>query len=302
MLKYILLFLSEYYYKIVSERIEEIREKTQPHGVKVLLEKVSGARENGLTDYEGASERIKNTLIITDDAGMVESLLREKRYVVVLYHERNRQQCFPSVRYGVEDLFQLEYRSFEQVYLRLAGLPWEILQTERLLVRESTLEDVEEFYRIYSDPSITRYMEDLYKDKDEEKAYMQSYIDQIYGFYGYGLWTVILKENGRIIGRAGLSVREGCEIPELGFLIDVSYQRQGLGFEVCSGILKYAEEELEFEKVQALVDERNMVSIGLMKKLGFAFEKDVSVNGQDYRLYIKSNAPGISTARALPLV
>lgn len=287
MLKCILLFLSEYYYKIVLERIEEIREKTEPYGVEVLLEKVPRTLEDGLTDYEGIMERIKNTLIITDDAKTVDKLLKEKRYVVVLYHERNRQQCFPAVRYGVEDLFQLEYRSFEQVYLRLAGLPWEILRTERLLVRESTLEDVEEFYRIYSDPSITRYMEDLYKDKDAEKAYMQSYIDQIYGFYGYGLWTVILKENERIIGRAGLSVREGYEIPELGFLIDVSYQRQGLGFEVCSGILKYAEEKLEFEKVQALVDERNMASIGLMKKLGFAFEKDVKVNEQDYRLYIK---------------
>lgn len=287
MLKCILLLLSEYYYKIVSERIKEIREKTESHCVQVSLQKITDFTNEILKDYEEVSKSRTDTLVITDDAKSAEMLLEEKQYVVILYHEGNRQQCFPAVRYGIEDLFQLEYSSLEEVYLRLAGLPWEILKTKRLLVRESTLEDVDEFYRIYREPSITRYMEGLYEDRDEEMEYMKSYIDQIYGFYGYGLWTVILKESGRIIGRAGLSVREGCENPELGFLIDALYQGQGYGYEVCSGILKYAWEELKFEKVQALVDERNMVSIRLMKKLGFAFEKDVTLNGQDYRLYIK---------------
>lgn len=287
MLKCILLFLSEYYYEIASERIKQIREKMNPRHVEVLLKKALDSWQDIQADDEGVLERIQNTLVITDDAEMAERLLKKKWYVAVLYHEENRRQCFPAVRYGVEDLFQLEYRSFEEVYLRLAGLPWEILQTKRLLVRESTLEDVDEFYRIYSDPSITRYMEDLYEDRDAERAYMQSYIDQIYGFYGYGLWTVLLKESGGIIGRAGLSVREGYEIPELGFLIDVSYQGQGYGFEVCAEILKYAQEELEFDKVQALVDERNVISIGLVKKLGFVFRGNVTENGQKYGLYIK---------------
>lgn len=288
MLKCILLFLSEFYYKIVSEHVMEIREKTEPYGVKVLLEKVTFFWENGLRSDKGDWEKIENTLFITDDARTAERLLKEKKYVVVLYHEGNRQQCFPTVRYGVEDLFQLEYRSFEEVYLRLAGLPWEIFQTKRLLVRESTLRDVDEFYRIYKEPSITRYMEDLYEDRDEERAYMQSYIEQIYGFYGYGLWTVILKESGRVIGRAGLSVREGYEMPELGFLIEASCQSQGYGFEVCSGVLKYAQEELKFEKVQALVDERNTISIGLVKKLGFVFQGNVTIQGQEYGLYINN--------------
>ncbi len=286
MLKCILLLLSEYYYEIVSERVGEIREKTNPYGVQVSLRKIDSP-DKIRTGCEEVFGNGKSTLIITDHAKAAEILLEEKQYVVILYHEGNRQQNFPAVRYGIEDLFQIAYRSFEEVYLRLAGLPWEIFRTKRLLVRESTLEDVDEFYRIYKEPSITRYMEDLYEDRDEEKAYMKSYIDQIYGFYGYGLWTVILKESGRIIGRAGLSVREGCENPELGFLIDASYQRQGYGFEVCSGILKYAQEELKFEKIQALVDERNTVSIGLVNKLGFVFQENVTANGQKYGLYIK---------------
>ena len=291
MLKCILFLISEQYYKVVSEHMEEISEKIMPHQVEVSLQKVSATGEdilagNDFAKYGKNFELVEEILIITDDAKTTETLLREKYYVAVLYHEQNKDQSFPPVRYAIEDLFQLDYKSYEEVYQRLAGLPWEILQTKRLLVRESTVDDVDEFYRIYKDPSITLYMENLYEDRDTEAAYMKAYIDQIYGFYGYGLWTVILKETGQIIGRAGLSIREGYDFPELGFLIDTAFQKQGYGFEVCNAILKYAREELAFEKVQALADERNVISINLLQKLGFIYDRDVTVENRRYRLYL----------------
>lgn len=284
MLKCILLLMSEYYYEIVSGRMKEISEKINSHQTAVLLKKTADVQGGKMIDF---IENEEGLLVITDEPAMARELLAQKCKVVILYHEQNREQSFPSVRYGIEDLFQLEYKSYEEAYLRLAGLPWEILQTERLLVRESTLADVDEFYRIYKEPSITLYMENLYEDRDAERAYMKEYIDQVYGFYGYGLWTVLLKETGQVIGRAGLSVREGYEFPELGFLIDAAYQRKGYGYEVCRAILRYAKEELEFEKVQALADERNMVSLHLLEKLGFTFEKMVRESGHDYKFLVK---------------
>lgn len=286
MLKCILFLLSQYYYGITLAHVEEIQRKVSPHYVRIIIRGISDSDEiDALSDTDYSMDE---TLFITDDPEMARRLLDENKYVVILYHEQNRGQSFPAVPYAIEDLFQLEYKSYEEVYQRLAGLPWEILQTERLLVRESTLEDVDEFYRIYKNPSITLYMENLYEDRDAEAAYMKAYIDQIYGFYGYGLWTVILKETGQVIGRAGLSVREGYDLPELGFLIDVSYQKQGYGYEVCSAILKYAGEELEFDKVQALADGRNLVSIHLLEKLGFSFERNVTISDRDYQLFIKN--------------
>ena len=291
MLKCILFLMSEYYYKIVSERMEEIREKTASHQIALILQKAAAGRdilsEDGFAEYERSAEMPAETLIITDDAQLTGELLAQGRYVVVLYHEQNRGESFPAVRYAVEDLFQLEYKSYDEAYRRLAGLPWDILQTERLLVRESVIEDVDEFYRIYQEPSITLYMENLFEDREAETAYMKAYIDQIYGFYGYGLWTVLLKESGRVIGRAGLSVREGYDLPELGFLIDKAFQKQGYGFEVCSAILQYAREELEFEKVQALADERNEISIRLLQRLGFEYDRETTTDGHKYRLYIR---------------
>ena len=132
MLKCILLLLSEYYCEIVADRLDEICDKVNEHQVHVTLKRMD--------QYER-----EETLVITETA---ETLLKEGWYVVILYHEKNRDKAFPAVRYGVEDLFLLEYRSYEEAFKRLAGLPWNILETDRLKVRESTVEDVKDFYRI----------------------------------------------------------------------------------------------------------------------------------------------------------
>lgn len=291
MLKCILFLLSGYYYEILRERSSEIKEnimETAPW-IKILLQRIP---DNGFAMEEGAAEApgekaipAQETLLITDLPETAGRYLEDGWYVAALYHEKNQGKNFAGIKYGIEDVFALEYRSYEEVYRRLCGLPWDILETGRLKVRESTLRDVEDFYRIYADPSITRYMENLFPEKEAERAYMKAYIDQIYGFYGYGLWSVVRKEDGRIIGRAGLSVREGYEIPELGFVIEVPCQRQGYGFEVCAAILEYAGEELSFDKVQALVKEENLASKRLLDRLGFRFEKKVNEKEGEYGLY-----------------
>lgn len=287
MLKYVLFLLSEEYYKVVCNRQSEICENMHSKQVEIKVKRATEIQKPG-----GVTDRLENqrfeTLVITDIPNAAGHLLSEGWYVVALYHEGNRYESFSSVQYGMEDIFQVEYQTYEAAYKRMAGLPWEIFETERLRVRESTVEDVEAFYKIYSEPSVTFYMEDLYEDRELEQDYMKAYIAQIYGFYGYGLWSVLLKETGQVIGRAGLSVRKGYELPELGFVIDVAHQHKGYGFEVCTAILAYAKKELDFGQVQALVDKDNLVSKRLLDKLGFIFDSRVCVECRNYELFIKT--------------
>lgn len=290
MLKCVLFLLSEGYYRVVYHRQNEICENMYEKQVRVEIKRAAEiyicASICESLEAWGISKR--ETLAITDVPDTASSLLSEGWYVAALYHEENRNESFPLAQYGVEDIFQVEYKTYEAAYKRMAGLPWNILESGRLKVRESTVEDVEAFYRIYSEPSVTFYMEDLYEDRELERDYMKAYINQIYGFYGYGLWSVILKETGQIIGRAGLSVRSGYELPELGFVIDVAHQHKGYGYEVCKAILGYAKAELGFEKVQALVDKDNLVSKKLLAKLGFTFDRKVCVERRNYELFIKT--------------
>lgn len=225
---------------------------------------------------------VEETLFVTDSARW-QKYLREKKLPVIIYlHEGNREDHFMLAEYAIEKIEEIEAESLELAYLRLAGQPWTILTTERCIIRETTTEDVDSFYEIYREPSVTEYMEGLYEDRDAETAYIRDYIRNIYGFYGYGMWTVLEKTDGKVIGRAGLSWREGHELPELGFVIGVPWQRKGYAYEVCQAILEYGRKVLGFASFQALLMEGNVKSRALCEKMGFVYAEDVVVEGVSY--------------------
>lgn len=225
-------------------------------------------------------------LFVTDSPSDLYSLQQEGMYAAAWLHAQNGQEDLSGAAYAVMDIEEMDWEALERIYLRLAGKPWTVIETERCMVREMTVEDVEAFYRIYAEPSITYYMEDLFPEIEEEREYTRNYIKKIYGFYGYGLWSIVCKENQEVIGRAGLSWREGFDTPELGFVIGVPYQRKGYAYEVCKAIVAYGEEELGFEKIQALVREGNRASACLCRKLGFWQEDRVEDKGVWYERYI----------------
>ena len=265
----------------------------------------------GADDFMAGGEVFRASLWITDDEHLAKECVKCGRPVLGVLTKENAEQSFEGVSYLVSDLPDVEPQYLEKVYRRQAGIPWDILETERCLLRETTVQDADAFYKIYADPSITEFMEDLPKDRDAYTAWLQDYAKNVYEFFGYGIWTICLKqetlrereateravddwasgseravgdwasgneksegarlsggEDLTVIGRAGLTVREGYDSPELGFVIGKSWQGQGLAYEVCSAILEYAR-ELGIPEVIAFAKPENKASLRLLQKLGF---------------------------------
>lgn len=231
---------------------------------------------------EQGAEAQEAVLYVTDDIEIARELKGCGKAVLIYLHEGNQNQDFSDFLYAVEEPDELEPDFVEKVYRRLRGMPWDILETKRCLIRETTPEDVDDFYRIYSDPAITKYMEDLYPEIEQEKQYIREYIEKVYSFFEFGVWTVVERESGSVIGRAGFAFREGYEEPELGFIIGVPWQRQGYAEEVCRAIMRYGEEMLGFQQVQAMVEPENTASLRLCEKLGFAEKEVVTEKGKVY--------------------
>ncbi len=227
---------------------------------------------------------LHGVLWVSDDAETARRLRDGGEAVLAYLHEGNRDQDFSDFFYGVEDPESLEEDYIEKVYRRLKKLPWNILETKRCLIRETTPDDVDDFYRIYSDPAITEFMEALYPEVEQEKEYVREYIEKFYTFYEFGVWTVVEKESGTVIGRAGFSCREGYEDPELGFIIGVPWQRHGYAWEVCRAIMDYGWEVLGFERVQAIVETENEASLTLCDKLGFEAVQEITMGDRPYFL------------------
>ena len=280
MLNCVIYVVTDTGFEYLADKITKMKEQLEAAGVDFVVIRY----EKETCKVPMKRDRL---LVISDSPEAVKKMTAEGIYVTGFYHPQNNDEIFEGVSYAVTDVEELTVYSYEEVYRRLAGIPWDILETERLYVRESTVEDVTDFYRIYGEPSMTDYIEDLFPEPEEERAYMQDYIRQMYGFYGFGMWTVIEKSKGRIIGRAGLDVREGYDLPELGFVIEKSYQQKGYAKEVCSAVLAYAKDELLFDKVQALVEKENIGSVHLLKQLGFTYQRDVVERGTIYQLMIK---------------
>ena len=228
-----------------------------------------------------------HTLWIVDSSWMAERMSKQRIPFVVFFHANNKTEDFSMARFGVESPDEIDIEYYDNIYRRFAGIPWDILETSRCLIRETTELDVEAFYNIYKDPSITRYMENLYPEIEEEKQYIRKYIEKVYSFYDFGIWTVVLKETGEVIGRAGFSYREGYAEPEIGYIIGAPWQRQGIAYEICTAILKYGEKTLGFETVQSLIESKHTISLALSNKLGFEGNQKIIMNDKEYIRLLK---------------
>ena len=290
MLQKVVLIVKE---KILQEKVicgeNNLLDELRTHGVEIAItadcdayKKAQAAQTDSEVVSHGQTE--EETLYITDSENTYHVLRQQGKYVLPYRHEENRDADFAGALYIIEQIEEVGYATIDMAYRRLAGLPWQILTTKRCVIRETIEEDVDSFYQIYAEPEITEYMEDLYADRDEEIAYIRDYREKVYGFYGYGMWTVLTKE-GTVIGRAGISWREGFDIPELGFVIGVPWQRQGYAHEVCSAILTYASEELGLTRIQVLVMLGNKKSEALCRKQGFHrlhHMKEITIDGEMY--------------------
>lgn len=236
-------------------------------GCQVMLsEELQSEREKSQKPEECA----QGILYLTDDPQVYLLLGGDrKRPILIFLHALNRDEDFGDARYALEEPEETEPEYLERVYRRCLDLPWEILTTARCWLRETVEEDVDSFWRMYQDAELTRYTERLYPTPEAERGYIRDYRRLVYPFYEFGVWTVLDRESGAVVGRAGLSVREGYDLPELGFVIGRKWQGRGLAKEVCRGVLDYASRQLGFERIQVLVHEENTASLRLCQQLGF---------------------------------
>lgn len=205
-------------------------------------------------------------LYLTDCGELAGHLLQEGVAVIAWLHEANQNEDFGQIRYAVEEPVELDGEFFEQIYRRYRGIPWTIARTARCVIRETVPEDAFAFAQIYQDPKITEYTEPFCAEARTEQETIREYISKFYEFYGYGVWTVLLRETGEVIGRVGF---EQPEAPALGYMIAGPRQGRGLATECCQAVLRVAGEELGFTQVQARIHRENAASLRVIEKLGF---------------------------------
>ena len=84
----------------------------------------------------------------------------------------------------------------------------------------------------------------------------------LYREKGYGLWAVILKENGAMIGQCGLTMQtwKDQRVLEIGYLFNKRYWHQGYATEAAKACKEYAFETLKATEVCSIIRDTNVAS------------------------------------------
>ena len=155
-----------------------------------------------------------------------------------------------------------------RVWQRHMHLPWLIAETRRLIIRESVMEDLPYFQQFYEEEKDNPDVQQLCEGEEQ----LGSYITTRYPLFEYGLWTIVDKATGVVLGRAGIeelpeNYGSMSGEPELSYLIGKNYRCRGISTEACQAILRYAAEELEMKRIYLRTSKSNLPSQKLAEKL-----------------------------------
>lgn len=148
-----------------------------------------------------------------------------------------------------------------------------LIETERLLLREITLDDTEEMFQLYSNPDVLKYTgESPVVSMEEMELAIQIRINN-YKKYGYGRWATFLKDEMQFIGWAGLAYLPEFDEIDLGYRFLPNYWGMGFATEASQAILTYGFDKLELKRIIAIAMKENKASIKVMGKVGMEFDK-----------------------------
>lgn len=266
--------------KYRDAELERLLEELRTEGIEVCQLSGTQLEEQGRTSVPGGSRPAENwsklsgngeeALILTDSQVTADRAAAQG-IACVGYEPPGAEMTLLHVDMVIQGFEELNTEFFRLVYRRHHGLPWTIAETERLWIRESIPEDFDILYAIYQEPGMTEYMPGMEGEKEEERELFTAYIRKMYPFFSYGLWTVIEKAGGKIIGRAGLEngTYRGKPVLELGYMIAGAYQKQGYGLEAVKAVADYACSAIGADNLYAFIHRKNIASRSLIQKAGF---------------------------------
>jgi RimJ/RimL family protein N-acetyltransferase len=157
------------------------------------------------------------------------------------------------------------------------------VETERLLLREWRGEDLDAYAAMYADPEVTRF---LGGPADREDAWRR--MAMMAGHWvvrGYGNWVLERREDGRMIGRAGLWRPEGWPGLEVGWLLARDAWGHGYATEAGRAACQWARRELGADELISIIAVGNAASRRVAERLGMAVREERDFRGERVVIY-----------------
>ena len=148
-----------------------------------------------------------------------------------------------------------------------------VLETERLLLRGCTPEDVAALFALFTDERvITAFGYRMEPSPDAANNIIQRWSQEFKN--GTGIrWMIVDKESGATVGNIGLKdIKAYHQCGAIGYAVLPGYWRQGIAAEAMEMVLEHVFGTMDLHRVEAVVFPDNIASQALLHKLGFQRE------------------------------
>lgn len=142
--------------------------------------------------------------------------------------------------------------------LELSFNPFPILETESLLLRQFSLNDVPDFFLMRNNKKL------MNNEIAENKSIS---------------WAITLKSSGELLGSIGfVRMQKENHRAEIGYMLNTKYQGKGLMQQAMRACIKFGFKTMKLHTIEAVIDPANIASEKVLQKSNFIKEAHFKQN------------------------
>lgn len=164
------------------------------------------------------------------------------------------------------------------------------LETDRLILRPMLASDLDALHLIFADAKVMAAFDHRPFTHEQMERWLQRNLDHQEQF-GYGLFSVLHKDTGELIGDCGLEQMEvdGMKIAELGYDFRSDVWNKGYATEAAAAVRDYAFDVLHLPQLISLIRSGNLASRRVAEKIGMTLAEEFTRDGIRYWKYSLQN-------------
>ncbi len=160
------------------------------------------------------------------------------------------------------------------------------IETPRLMLRTMLASDLDALLLIFTDAKVMASFASEPFTREQMQGWLQRNLDH-QAEHGYGLFSIIHKGSGLLIGDCGLELMDvdGVQAAELGYDLRSDFWNQGLATEAASAVRDYAFDGLQLALLISLIRVGNLASRRVAEKVGMGLASEFAHYGIHYWRY-----------------
>ena len=149
-----------------------------------------------------------------------------------------------------------------------------VIQTERLILRGYSADDLDDVYALLSDPEVMRYLGGVSLSREDAWRKLLGHVGH-WSLLGFGFWVAVDRVSGRFVGSVGLAhFNRGVNAafdgaPEIGWVLATWAHGRGLATEAARAAVAWGEQRFGWSKTVCLIHSGHAQSLEVAAKCGY---------------------------------